>query len=508
MNFRCLTPLVLLAAAAMTGCGATSASSSGSSSSSSSTSSSSSSTSSSSSSSSSASSGQIEFQPAQLDTGTWYAISGSQSDLVLGIEEGSPDPGAALVQQEPAASYHQQFRFIDAGNDTWRLAVRHSGMVLDVYEFNENDGADIVQWEDLNGENQQFMVQQSGNGTYRFVNRMSAKALVPENSSAEPLIRMTQASPSADPAQQWRLEEVEDVSGPDTGAMVPSTWNLSGNLGTHDPTLIKENGTWWVFQTGRGIYGKRSADGLNWEPLASIFENPLSWWNTHVPDHADNDVWAPDVIAFNGRVWMYYSISTFGARISAIGLVSATSIAAGDWRDEGMVIATGNSHSYNAIDPDLIITPTGEPWMVFGSWNDGIMLTAIDPGTMKPTGTLYNLASRSGGIEGPTLIHRNGFYYLFTSVGRCCAGTDSTYQIMVGRSAQITGPYLDRNGVALRSGGGTVVKQSAGNWIGPGGQDVHDGVIAYHAYDASQDGAPLLRIETLGWDDQGWPYLP
>lgn len=283
---------------------------------------------------------------------------------------------------------------------------------------------------------------------------------------------------------------------------------MSGNLGTHDPTIIEENGVWWQFQTGRGIYGKRSDDGLNWGPLPSVFDQALPWWSDYVPSHADNDVWAPDIHAFNGRVWMYYSISTFGSRVSVIGLTSATSIAAGDWRDDGWVIATNNSHNYNAIDPNLIITPSGDPWMVFGSWNSGIMLTAINPDSMKPTGQFYNLASRSGGIEGLTLIYRDGYYYLFVSVGRCCAGTDSTYRILVGRSANITGPYLDRNGTSMRDGGGTVVKQTAGNWVGPGGQDIHNGIIAYHSYDANRNGAAFLSVETLGWNAQGWPYLP
>lgn len=308
---------------------------------------------------------------------------------------------------------------------------------------------------------------------------------------------------------QTQTNAVEPPEEPEPGTPVqPSTWNLSGNLGTHDPTIIEQNGVWWQFQTGRGIYGKRSNDGLNWDPLPSVLGQALPWWNTYVPDHANNDVWAPDVHEFNGRTWLYYSISTFGARVSAIGLLSANNIAQGNWRDEGLVIATNNSNNYNAIDPNLIINPQGEPWMVFGSWNTGIMLTRIDPNTMKPTGQLYNIATRGGGIEGPTLIHRNGYYYLFVSVGRCCAGVDSTYQILVGRSQTITGPYLDKNGNNMRSGAGSVVKQTAGNWIGPGGQDIHNGVIAYHSYDANRNGAAILRIETLGWDSSGWPYLP
>ena len=102
-------------------------------------------------------------------------------------------------------------------------------------------------------------------------------------------------------------------------------WPLTGNLGTHDPTLINENGTWWQFQTGVGIYGKVSRNGgLQWDPLPSVLPNGLSWWRTYVPNQSGNDVWAPDVKVYNGRTYMYYSVSTFGSKVSLIGLISAS----------------------------------------------------------------------------------------------------------------------------------------------------------------------------------------
>ena len=149
-------------------------------------------------------------------------------------------------------------------------------------------------------------------------------------------------------------------------------WPLTGNLGTHDPTLINENGTWWEFQTGAGIYGKVSRNGgLQWDPLPSVLPNGLSWWRTYVPNQAGIDVWAPDVKVYNGRTYMYYSVSTFGSKVSLIGLISASSIATGDWRDDGLVIRTTASNDYNAIDPDLTIDANGAPWLSFGSWNSG-----------------------------------------------------------------------------------------------------------------------------------------
>ncbi len=283
-------------------------------------------------------------------------------------------------------------------------------------------------------------------------------------------------------------------------------WPLTGNLGTHDPTLINENGTWWEFQTGAGIYGKVSRNGgLQWDPLPSVLPNGLSWWRTYVPNQAGIDVWAPDVKVYNGRTYMYYSVSTFGSKVSLIGLISASSIAAGDWRDDGLVIRTTASNDYNAIDPDLVVDANGAPWLSFGSWNSGIKLTRLGS-NMKPTGTLYSIASRGGGIEAPSIVLRNGYYYLFVSTGTCCQGVNSTYQIRYGRSTSITGPYVDRSGVNMMNGGGTLLDGGNDRWRGPGGQDVAGtNVIVRHAYDAQNNGNATLLISNLNWDSDGWP---
>lgn len=284
-------------------------------------------------------------------------------------------------------------------------------------------------------------------------------------------------------------------------------WELSGDLGTHDPTIAEENGVWYEFQTGPGIYRKVSYDGgLHWQPLPSVFSQKLNWWSYYVPNQSGADVWAPEVRQFGERVWMYYAISTFGSTTSAIGLASASSLAADDWQDEGLVIRTRSDSDYNAIDPDLVIDASANPWLAFGSWSSGIKLTRLDAGTMKPTGSLYSIAAREGGIEAPTIVYRNGYYHLFVSVGKCCAGTDSTYEIRYGRATNITGPYLDQNGIDMMQGGGSLLDAGNNRWVGPGGQDIAGSdVIARHAYDADDNGAAKLLINTLNWTDDDWP---
>jgi arabinan endo-1,5-alpha-L-arabinosidase len=289
-------------------------------------------------------------------------------------------------------------------------------------------------------------------------------------------------------------------------------WALTGNVGAHDPTIVKEGSTWWVATTGAGAPIKYSSDGRNWIQGVRRFPAELSWWRSYAPNMGANDVWAPDVRAYGGRVWMYYSVSEFGRNNSAIGLTSASSIAAGDWRDDGLVLSSrSGAQSFNAIDPHLAVDAAGAPWLVFGSWFSGIHLTRLDPGTMKPTGTLTRIAARSGGIEAPNVVYANGFYYLFVSFDTCCQGVNSTYKIAYGRSGSITGPYLDRNGVDMSSGGGTILEASSGRYVGPGGQSVvqvgSSWVLVRHYYDANANGAPKLRIGDLYWDAGGWPTL-
>ncbi|UII29288.1 glycoside hydrolase family 43 protein [Fulvivirga maritima] len=284
---------------------------------------------------------------------------------------------------------------------------------------------------------------------------------------------------------------------------------LTGNTYSHDPCLIKEpNGLWWAFMTGPGVGVKYSTDGVNWTQGAQVFPNELPWWRNYAREMGRNDVWAPDCFYNNGRYWLYYSVSEFGNRNSAIGLASCSSILTGDWRDEGVVLSTSNRSSVNAIDPNIMKDANGNLWMVYGSWFDGIKVVRLNSSTMKPTGTHYSIARRGGGIENTDIVYNNGYYYLFVSLGVCCQGVNSTYRIAYGRSTSITGPYYDKNGVNMMNGGATILDSGNSVWIGPGAPDIykHNGnyLMIRHAYDANDNGAPKMLISDLYFVN-GWP---
>lgn len=301
---------------------------------------------------------------------------------------------------------------------------------------------------------------------------------------------------------------VNNTPAKETNEASAAFWNLTGNVGAHDPCLIKDGSTWWAMSTGQGIQFKYSSNGLAWTQGIQRFSSELSWWRTYAPNMSTNDVWAPMCYYYNGRFWLYYSVSSFGSKSSAIGLTSCTSINTGDWRDDGMVISSNSSSAYNAIDPDITADASGNLWMSFGSWNNGINVVQLNTSTMKPTGTTYNIAYKSGGIEGPNIVYNGGYYYLFASYGNCCQGTSSTYKIGYGRSTSITGPYVDKNGVDMKNGGYTLLDEGNSRWIGPGGQSIYKNgsawVIIRHAYDATDSGNPKMLISDLYFSG-GWP---
>lgn len=284
---------------------------------------------------------------------------------------------------------------------------------------------------------------------------------------------------------------------------------LQGDTLAHDPTLWPaEGGVLHVFTTGQGIQHLRSADGgKTWRREAPVLAARPGWWDEAVPAHKGLDVWAPKAFSHAGRFWLLYSISTFGKNRSAIGLASCSGPDANDWRDEGLVVQSRPEDDFNAIDPDFMRDRDGRLWLAYGSFWKGIRLTELDSRSLRPLGEPRFIASRKPGIEAPTLLRRGEWVYLFVSHDLCCRGVDSTYNIRMGRSREVTGPYLDRDGRPLLEGGGTLVEGGGARWKGPGHQDVVGDFIVRHAYDAEDSGRPHLRLGRLSWSDDGWPRL-
>ncbi len=294
----------------------------------------------------------------------------------------------------------------------------------------------------------------------------------------------------------------------------PQTLNLSGNLITHDPTIIEENGTYYVLQTGAEVDGlvlpgKRSSNLTQWDGTPGAFTNGNSpyWLRQRVP--GVKNLWAPDLSRFNGEFHLYYSVSTFGNNHSCIGHATRPSMAWGSWQDKGPVICSSTYNNYNAVDPNIVLDDNGTPWMSFGSFWDGIKMVKLNRDGSRADNNVHSLASRGGGaIEAPVIIKRCGYYYLFVSFDTCCKGSNSTYNIRVGRSTNLLGPYYDKSGRSMMKGGGTQIVSGSYTWRGPGHNSVFfsngKAYNLYHAY-YTYSGEPHLRISEMAWDSSGWP---
>ncbi|MGW0533237.1 arabinan endo-1,5-alpha-L-arabinosidase [Streptomyces sp. NPDC003032] len=299
---------------------------------------------------------------------------------------------------------------------------------------------------------------------------------------------------------------------PGTAAAYPDPGTVTGSTVVHDPTMVRTPaGKYLLYATGGGIGHRSSTDRTAFRAGADAFGSRPAWWSRYstVPE-----AWAPDISYHGGKYLMYYSVSSFGSNTSAIGLATSTTGEPGGWTDHGTVYTSGTTSDYNAIDPNLFVDDDGKWWLSFGSWWTGIKMIRVDPSTGKQYAgdtARRSLASRPTGtkaVEAPYIVKRDGYYYLFASYDTCCDGINSTYKIKVGRATSVTGPYRDRNGVAMTENGGTPVLESHGRYIGPGGQsvmkDVDGDLLVYHYYDGQDNGTPKLGVNLLNWDG-GWP---
>ncbi|HET7541762.1 MAG TPA: arabinan endo-1,5-alpha-L-arabinosidase, partial [Polyangiaceae bacterium] len=290
-------------------------------------------------------------------------------------------------------------------------------------------------------------------------------------------------------------------------------------IGTHDPSMIRVASSFYLFATGGLLSVRTSSDFAKWTNAGNIFTK-LPAWIERALGQTISDLWAPDVSFVNGTYRVYYAGSTFGSNHSVIGLATNTTLdpknPAYAWVDEGLVLESnpaGEKDDWNAIDPNATLDADGNWWLVFGSFWSGIKLRRLDVTTGKLSSAdtkLYGLAAHSGGIEAPSIVAHNGYYYLFVSYDACCKGVDSTYRTMVGRAPSITGPYSDDSGKAMLQGNAVQLLDKDGRYIGPGGgtafRDGDQFFYAYHYYDGQMNGASELMLRPIEWKND-WPEL-
>jgi hypothetical protein len=301
-----------------------------------------------------------------------------------------------------------------------------------------------------------------------------------------------------------------------------------------DPSVIRGKDGWWYsygtsdpLREGEGTPHRipiaRSRNLVDWTYVGDAFTagNRPTWAT------ADAGIWAPDIRYVDGEYRLYYVVTettvTDRGGDNAIGMATAPS-PTGPWTDSGAPVIgprEGNGGFLWTFDPSAITDRDGSQWIFYGSYNGGVFVAPLDDSGSKVTGA-EKMVAIDNKFEGAYVVRRGAYWYLFASTANCCAGPTTGYSVQVGRSRDLRGPYVDKQGVPLvasRAGGTPVLTQNGNRWIGAGHNAIAKDVagrdwIVYHAIDRADpylDGTsginerPML-LDRLDWVG-GWPYV-
>lgn len=268
----------------------------------------------------------------------------------------------------------------------------------------------------------------------------------------------------------------------------------------HDPSTIMEcDGKYYTFGTGGG--GLISEDGWTW----------------HGGGVRPGRGAAPDAVKIGDRYLIAYSATGGGLGGGHSGQVLTMWNKTLDptspdfaYTDPVVVASSAEDEDCDAIDAGLLLDPTdGRLWLSYGTYFGFIRLVELDPATgkRKEGNEPVNIAID---CEATDLIYRNGWYYLLGTHGTCCDGPNSTYNIVVGRSRKVTGPYLDNMGRDMLQGGGKMVLAARYGLVGPGHFGrfiVTEGVEKMSCHfeaDLERAGRSVLGVLPLLWRND-WP---
>lgn len=268
----------------------------------------------------------------------------------------------------------------------------------------------------------------------------------------------------------------------------------------HDPsTIMKCDDKYYTFGTGGG--GLISEDGYHW----------------HGGGVRPGRGAAPDVVKIGDRYLIAYSATGGGLGGGHSGKVLTMWNKTLDpdspdfeYSEPIEVAYSEDNEDCDAIDPGLLLDPTtGRLWCSYGTYFGFIRLVELDPatGARKEGNEPINIAID---CEATDLLYKDGWYYLLGTHGTCCDGPNSTYNIVVGRSRNVEGPYLDNMGRDMLEGGGKMVASSGNRRTGAGhfGRYIEDEGVEkmslHFEADFDRGGRSVLAVLPLLWKND-WP---
>lgn len=310
-----------------------------------------------------------------------------------------------------------------------------------------------------------------------------------------------------------------------------------GSYNVHDPSIKKFGDYYYCYSTDvaygisvrPGIQIRKSKDLVQWTFVGWVFNGLPTMGANYIKQigGTPNDgIWAPYVMQVGSEYRLYYALSSSTARLSVIGLATATS-PTGPWTEKGLVVTSANDASVqtNAIDPTVITTTSGEYYMYYGSAWDGIYILKLDPNTglaansgdkgVRIANRGFTAGQYNGNIEAPEIIYNPVFkkYYLFIAYD----WLETKYNTRVCRADNPTGPFYDYNGVDANTNvdHGPMITApykftGHGGWQGVSHVSVFDD--GNGQYFIAHQGRPSvnmyfmdLHVRKLLWTSDGWP---
>lgn len=293
------------------------------------------------------------------------------------------------------------------------------------------------------------------------------------------------------------------------GLMAENTYtNPVVDYSLPDPSVIKgDDGFYYLYATEdiRNLPIHRSKDLVNWELVGTAFTD-----ETRPDFEPKGGLWAPDINKIGDKYVLYYSMSVWGGEWTCgIGCAVADT-PAGKFKDCGMMFRSNGINVQNSIDP-FYIEDGGKKYLFWGSFHGIYGIELSDDGLKVKEGA-KPVQVAGDAYEGTYIHKRDGYYYLFASIGRCCEGIKSTYTTVVGRSDKLFGPYLDKQGRSMSDNHHEVLIQKNESFVGTGHNSeivtdkAGDDWMFYHAVKVSDPDGRVLMLDKIVWEDD-WPSV-
>jgi arabinan endo-1,5-alpha-L-arabinosidase len=275
-----------------------------------------------------------------------------------------------------------------------------------------------------------------------------------------------------------------------------------------DPTVIRAaDGFFYLYATEniRNTPIHKSADLVNWKLIGTAFSD-----STRPSFEPKGGIWAPDINIINGRYVMYYSMSVWGGEMTC-GIGAAVSDKPeGPFTDTGKLFRSNEIGVQNSIDP-FYIEDGGKKYLFWGSFHGIYAIELSDDGLTVKNGAGKRLVAGTA-YEGTYILKKDGYFYLFASIGSCCEGIKSTYKTVVGRSENLFGPYLNEEGKSMNDNQHEILIKGNTRFVGTG----HNSEIVtdkngktwvlYHAVDINNPRGRVLMLDEVEWKDN-WPFV-